>query len=67
MASEMMVVLMLIWARLLGSGEAETRLGRCKSHPPQEDSRAVELFLATEHEAPAGAGVEIQRGHTSCV
>jgi hypothetical protein len=62
----MMVVLMLTWARLLGSGEVKTRLGRCKSHPPQEDSRAVGLFLATEHKAPAGAGVEIQRGHTSC-
>jgi hypothetical protein len=61
-----MVVLMLIWARLLGSSEVKTRLGRCKPRRLQEDSRAVGLLLATEHKEPDGAGVETQRGHTSC-
>jgi hypothetical protein len=58
--------LLLIWTRLLGSGEVKTQWGRFKPHPPQKDSRVVRQPLATEHKEPSGAGVETQRGHTSC-
>jgi hypothetical protein len=50
----------------LGEWRGRDPIGPMQVRPPQEDSRAVGRFLATEHKAPVGAGVEIQRDHPSC-
>lgn len=59
-------------AQISSTPHLDTALGEWRGEDPigplqaPSSSKGRPSGRATEHKAPAGAGVEIQRGHTSC-